>query len=310
MSIVSADRYSSTCSEADDGSITYDVVWQVRTNDVSDGPRQVLAATGLPKRGDTYTFGNDTDAFASCRSRSASYVGLEDTRRLWHVNLQYSTRGSSQNPDDNSNSPADPIDWSWKCKPATWHRMVAPDKDIDGRNLANAADEPFLPPPEVDKPLPMLILDKNHPTFDLADWAAAVGKVHPGELWGLAARAIKLKVWTAEPHWLGGGAMYFAHHMELEIEPTGHYFKPPNMGHREWFGNVDSDGKKIFRECLDELGVPHSRPQPLLQDGQRAPLGSPPLFFDQVAGPMARFKLEDEYDLSPILPAVLPGNFV
>lgn len=310
MSVVEAKPYSSRSSEADDGSIAYDVVWRVRTDNVSDGPAVVRTAPGLPKRGDTYSFGNDSDPFASCRSRSFSLVSLDETRRLWDVNLQYSTKGSSQNPDDNNSSPADPIDWSWHCEFSTWQRMIAPDKDIDSRALINTADEPFLPPPEVAKHLPLVVLDKNHPTLDLIDWAAAVGKVHPSELWGLAARAIKMKTWTVKPHWLGSGQMYWSNHIELEIDPAGHYYKPANMGHREKAGVDALTGLTKYVECVDLTGVPLARPVNLQINGTRLPDGLNTMFFDQVAGPLARFKLEDEYDLSPILPAVLPGNFV
>jgi len=267
-----------------------------------------LSAPGLPKRGDTYAFGADSDPFASCRGRTCSFRDANQTRKLFVVTSNYSTRGSSQDPGQSGND-TDPINWAWRCRLDTWTRMEAPDFDRNGRPFLNTVDEPFLPPPEKENPDPLIILEKNHLIVDLGVWAEAQGKVNSGVLWGLAARSVKLRKWVADPHWTGNGMMYWSFRMEIEIKFAGWYFQPPNLGHREFTGINPTTGAPIFREFRDEFWHPLARPQPLDMLGQALPAGANPVFFDQAGGLLQRFELEDEYDLSSILPATLPGNF-
>jgi hypothetical protein len=308
MSVVVVQYSESTANEAEDGSITYAAKWLVVTNATTDGPRTVLAASGLPKRGDTFTGGGDTDIYASCRSRSVALASVEDTRKKWIVSLEYSTKGSSQNPQDQSGGPQDPIDYTWKLKLNTWSRQIAPDTDQNGRALVNTANEPFLPPPEYEKQHGVVVLTKNNQTHDLIDWAAAIGKVNSVAMWGLGVRCLWLRSWDVDEHWLGNGNMYFANTLAVAIKGDGWYFKPPNMGHRAFV--FDPTGNKKARVILDELGVPVARPWPLDENGFALHADAVPLHFDQNIGALQKFELEEEYDLTPILPASLPGNFV
>lgn len=303
-----AKQLDSERSEGDDGTVTYSVRYRV-TTERGDGPAIAATASGLPQRGDTYSYGNETDPFASCRNRSIACESFNETAKLWIVTCSYSTKGSSQDPGQNG-SGTDPINWNWTARLDTWARMEAPDFDRNNRALVNAVWEPFLPPPERENPDPLIILEKNHPTINLTQWAEAQGKVDSVALWGLPAnRMVKLRKWTADPHWVGPGFMYWRWKLEVEVKFARWFFQPPNLGHREFVGVNPATGAPIWREIVDENWHPLARPVPLDAIGQKLPAGVDPLFFDQAAGPLRRFELEDEYDLSTILPATLPGNF-
>lgn len=306
MAVSSVQIVDITGNEADDGTVTYTTTWQVITTAATDGPSTVFNAASLPKRGDSLSgWGTDFDPNASCRSRSLSLASKDDTRRVWHVACNYSTKGSSQSPDDNG---GDPIDWKWNLSLGQADRTIAPDKDRNGRAFVNAAKEPFLPPPERELKLPVLHFTKNNPSIPLAAWTEAPGKVNSVAMWGVGVRLFKLASWTAKPHYVSGGRMYWEMALDVEVKWGGHYYQPPNLGHRELaFDGVA--GAVRPRAILDALAIPISRPALLGMFGEALPDGAAPLFFDQAAGPLQKFEIEEEYDLSTILPPVLPGNF-
>lgn len=308
MAVVAVTQLETEASEADDGTISYTSTYRVRTDSRSDGARTALAAGTLPKRGDYYSFGTDIDTTASCRTRSIKHEGVQDTAKTWLVTLNYSTKGSSQDPGDNQNG--EPIDWGWKCNLDTWTRMVAPETDRNGRALVNVNDEPFLPPPENEESDPLVILEKNHPSISLSAWSESQGKVNSVAMWGLqSTRMLKLRKWIANPHWVGPGQMYWKFRFEVEVKFDRYFFQPPNLGFHERVGVDPLTGKPKTRQIKDEFWMPAARPVALDAGGEQLPLGQVALFFDQAAGPLQRFELEDEYDLSTILPATLPGNF-
>jgi len=306
MSVTAVNYISTQGNEQDDGTIEYDVVLEAITNAATDGPRTVLAYAGTPKRGDLYAYGSDTDPTASCRSRSVTLRDVKETRKVWRISLKYSSKGSSQDPGGNSGG--DPIDFSWHVSLGTNSRMVAPDKDRNGRSFNNLALEPFLPPPEKEEKFPVLRFTKNATAINLTQFSEAPGKVNSAAMWGAGVRLFKLAEWTAEPHFIAPGQMYWSQAFTVEIKWGGHYFQPPNMGHRELAFNA-AKAQVEPRAIVDALFIPVSRPWPLGLFGEALAAGAPTLFFDQAAGPLQKFEIEDEYDLSQILPPVLPGNF-
>lgn len=309
MAVTGVHFLQSTCSEAQDGTTTYSAQWLVTTDSRTDSATTVRAAPGLPKRGDIFTDGTATDPYASCRSRTCRLSDVNETMKKWIVDLEYSSAGSSDNPDNNNQNPSDPIDWSWKVSGDGWQSMEAPEFDRNGRALVNVVNEPFLPPPEREKQQPLILLTKNHRTLDLSAWSSCQGKVNSNTQWGLTSRKVKLRKWSFEQRWIGNGEMYFANRLEVEVKFAGFYFQPPNLGTRELVG-INLDGTGDYRTLVDDDGYPYSCPMPLDQFGAQLLVGMPTQFFDQAAGALQKFELEDEYDFTNILPPVLPGNFI
>jgi hypothetical protein len=307
MAVTSVKLLNVDAAEADDGTIEYTSVYRVLTDARTDGPRVVLAASGLPKRGDTYSNASESDGAAWCRPRQVSLeLSQEESSKSWLVTCPFSAKGQSEDPQKDDK---DPIDWQWHCRLDTWTRMEAPDADRNGRPLVNVCNEPFLPPPEVENPDPLIILEKNHPFINLTQWAESQGKVNSTVQWGLSTRSIKLRKWTAEPHWIAPGLMYWKSRLDLEIKFQRWFFQPPNLGFREFAGIDPATGKPMWHEIRDEFWNVLARPVALDQNGEQLPAGAAALFFDQAGGPLQKFELEDEYDFSTILPATLPGNF-
>lgn len=313
MTVTAFNFIETTCTEADDGSREYDVTIEAITDAITDGAVTVLSHPSAPRRGNTYVFGSESDQAASCRSRSVRYRNRGETRKVWTLNAKYSTKGSEQNPTDSNSDGGqpDPIDWGWKAAGSTWIKPEAPDKDRNNRPFVNVNAEPFLPPPEKERHNPLLTLTKNQPQINLSKWADAQGKVNSVAMWSLDPRCVKLREWNWVEHWLGNGQMYFANTLVVEINRTGFYYQPPNMGFHERVG-VNADGTPKTRRIVDERKIPIARPVPLDDAGARALDGAAPLFFDQPGGVLRRFELEDEYDLAgqDILPLVIPGNFL
>lgn len=306
MSVTDVNYISTQGNEQEDGTIDYDVVVEAITNAVTDGAKTVLAYSGVPKRGDFYSYGGETDPTSSCRSRQVTLRDVKETRKVWRVALKYSSKGSSQDPGGNSGG--DPIDFGWHVSLATQSRMVAPDKDRNDRPFVNTALEPFLPPPEKEEYYPVLRFTKNATSINLTAFSEAPGKVNSVAMWGAGVRLFKLADWSAEPHYVGPGVMYWSQTFVVEVKWGGHYYQPANMGHRELAG-VRPDGTVIYKAILDDLKIPLARPVPLDINGAQSLAPAAPLFFDQAAGALQKFEIEDEYDLSTILPPVLPGNF-
>lgn len=305
MSVTSVQSLSAEGGYAEDLSRTYTARWRVVTNSRNDGPRTILSAAGLPKYGDPFAFGSDTDSNATVRSASASLESVDATLRSYIVTLQYSSRGGSADPQDNASD--DPTDWGWKISGDADVFMKAPETDIDGRALVNLVEEPFVV--EIEDPQPTLILEKNTKTISLTQWAQAQKKVNQNDIWGLPKRTVKLKKWAFAFAYTGPNQAYVQNRFEVGVNFSGFFFKPPNQGRRQKVG-VDIDGKAIYEAARGDDFTILSEPRNLDSAGAFLIDGGAPTFFDQVAGPLQRFKLEEEYDFSSIFPATLPGPFV
>jgi len=297
-----------------EGGLNEDLTWEYTayyraiTTSPNDGPNDIILNASCPQYGDAYTFGNDFNLFAWCRSVNVKLETAKESRLSWIVTANYSSKGAPQDPADKAIQ--NPADWSWRVSGSFSMQQRAPDKDIDDRALVNAAGEPFLPPPEIEDPQIVLVLEKNTPTIDLSLYADAGGKVNDAAIWGLNARCAKIMQWTFNFAWTAPGQAYVQNRWEVAVKLDGFYFQPLNIGHRAK-GDIDPDvGAAKMREATDEFWQPLSRPRLLDQFGDFLADGVNPLFFDQAAGPLQRFKLEDEFDFSQIFPPALPGPFV
>jgi hypothetical protein len=311
MSVSSVQAVASDSNRQEDFHRTYTIKFRVITDDVLDGPNTVLDGNGVPRLGDSYAFGNDTDGNATARTFAVKLMTEKDSRRLWEVTVSYSTQGGTSDKQSGGNgSGSSPIDWGWRVSGSFFSHMRAPTKDRNGRALVNLVQEPFLPPPEIDDPQLTIVLEKNHPTFSISTWANARGKVNSVAIWGLERRQLKLRAWPFQVHWVSQSFAYTSSRLEFQVNTNpGFYYEPLNCGFRELVG-FDEDGKAKYAVARSDDWVPLSRPRLLDEVGQFANDAADPVFFDQAAGDLQRFELEDEYDFSTFLPPALPGPFI
>lgn len=287
------------------GNVTYNVKYQILTSSRTDGILAILYTSGLPVFGDTYETVTESDGRASLRSASAEIADDSETLRKWIWSGVYSSKGTDS---DSNQSPqnTDQVDWAWKASGSFAMFMRSPEADKDGRALVNTTNEPFMPPPEIDDPQLELILEKNTPSLSLTSWSTTRGKVNSVTMWGLIPRAIKMRQWSWKVHYVSKSFAYIENRFDLGIKIAGHYYQPLNAGFRE-NGDLDIAGKRKYNYAKSEDGIPLASPRLLDVNGKFLVDGATPTFFDQVAGNTQRFKLEDEYDFSSILPAVIPG---
>jgi len=302
MSVADIGFLTVTGTDTEDFHRQYDVVVQVTCTSESDGPQTVLnGVRNTMPYGSSFVYGNHSDPYATLRAiRNARRT---EKRVVWHVDVQYSTKGSQRDPND---QPGDPLSWAWKVRGAFGSGQKWLTKDRNGRALVNSADEPFEDTPPIDDPLLILSLEKNTPTIDLDQWAEARGKVNDATLWGLQARRVRLMQWTWDIAYAGSGQPYVQNKFEVSINFDGYYYQPLDMGFREKTGLADNNGFPKYTTITVNGELP-TKPQFLDGFGSRLLLNIPPVYFDGIGGNPEPFELEDEYDFSQIFPSVLPG---
>jgi hypothetical protein len=301
VSVTNIGFISVSGTDTEDWHRQYDVVAQVTCSSESDGPQTVLnGVRSSLQYGSTFAYGNDSDPYATLRSiRNARRT---DKRKIWQVDLQYSTKGSQRDPAD---QPGDPLSWAWKVRGSFGSGQKWLTKDRTGRALVNSANEPFEDVPPIDNPLLILALEKNTATIDLDQWAEARGKVNDATLWGLSGRRVRLMQWAWDVAWTGNGQAYIVNKFEVSIDFDGYYYEPLDMGFREIDG-IDLDGNATYSPMLLKGELP-SKPLFLNGQGGRLAEGANPIYFDGVGDNPEPFELEDQYDFSTIFPATLPG---
>lgn len=307
MAVTDVNKISSELAEEPTGHRQYDVLYEVITNDANDGPQVVRQASGLPKIGDQYAYGNDSDPFAACVSRGPFRIrSIEQTRKVWSVPLQYSSRpAEGSNPENNGKD--NPVDWAWEVGGSFASYMKAVLKDRNGNAVVNAAGEPFIPAPEDDDPRMVLTLKKNTPSLNLATWSQFRGAVNADAIWGLQARMVRLAQWTFAVRRVGYYA-YIENNYELHINWDKWNFEPLNQGFREKIG-INLDGTPKYQEIVDARGQRVRMPHPLDAGGAKLLEGQPLIFYDGAAG-LNPYEIAKEQTFADIFPAALPGPFI
>ena len=156
-----------TCTEdTENNSVTYTLVYAVTTDDPMDGPKTVLAAPGLPERGDSYVYGNDEDENARLIERVASRP-FDNKRQYWYVTCSYTDAASDddESPKDKNGKPVDDPINARKIVNVQYSQLKIPAREAiwrensDGSVLAgrdkgergpvvNTANIAFIPSPE------------------------------------------------------------------------------------------------------------------------------------------------------------------
>lgn len=99
----------------DSGDRQYTAVYEVRVDDPLDGQNIVILASGIPRLGRPYSFGNDRDNTAFLRSLAPKRI--DATRLLWQVVATWTTADINNNSnggggeDSNGNPTDDPLQY-------------------------------------------------------------------------------------------------------------------------------------------------------------------------------------------------------
>jgi len=290
---------------------SYVSTFEVITDDVDDGPITAAAASGIPLRGDSYTFGNDYDTWCFAQEAKATLRSADETRKIWTVTVEYLHPDDQQAKDESTTGNyQDPVDMGWKISGSFSGEQVPTVKDKDGALIANSAEQVFLDPPLMkDANVDTLILSKNTATIDLSVRAELIGKVNEVAIWGLEPRQVKLRRWDYQIQWYGNGDSYVSNTWEFAIKSQkseidaseiGWTDELLDQGNRYIINAGENDPQKRYADIIRAGRVTVER---LDGNGQVLDADDPPEWL--------QFKVEDEVDFTDYdFPDPLPGPFV
>lgn len=190
-------------SSPDQVSYNYAAKYWVKCDSPLDGPKTILqyfkSTAGLPWFGDSFSFGNDTDTNAKCRSIAPSYVVNSEGWNEVDVKWEQSGGGSAEttpptNLDANGKETDDPEDWNDEVDSSFTQISVPVEKAIfrgftpEGGHpflrpgkvgpTVNSAMVPFDPPPEMEMDIEVVRFTKWQPDWDGAEGKKWIGRVN------------------------------------------------------------------------------------------------------------------------------------
>jgi hypothetical protein len=318
MAIVGSARPIESTLEVDDQfHRTYTSVYEVLTNDRTDGPGLILQASGIPAHGSAYVWQNSFDDYAFCTRYSVSFPSLGQTMKKWMVRVTHETPKDSKSGGRNTRQPSSsdpvngrqsPTDEPWEVSGTFSQFRRAVTKDKDNTPLENTVEEPFVPAIEIDDSRKILTLRKNLPTISLETWVDYSDSVNSNAIWGLQPRQVKLNQWRWQVRFYGPGYAYVENEWEFHIswdrnqagDMIGWTHEILNEGYRQLV-NAASNNPEVRYEEITIKDQPLSKPALLDSDGVLMQHGATP-YYNQ-------FKIYKERDFASLgLPDPLPGG--
>jgi len=213
MSATWVGRTNWSVNRDEDGHREYTLESKVVCTSVLDGPASVLTASGLPAVGTYWFFGGDVDVWAYCwPTASATPMVSDEPGYWWKVTQKFSTkpykRCQSQSIEDPLLEPAR-ISGSFNSSPYTTL------KDRNGDLIESSSHESIAV--EYDISDHIVVIEMNVASLDIAELVEYNNTLNDAELWGVAARKIRLvnPTWTRNVY--GTCNYYFTVHYEFAI---------------------------------------------------------------------------------------------
>lgn len=304
-----------------EGNHEYVNVYHVYTDDIDDAADTARGSSavsaGLPDYKASWSWGNDSNAFALAQSRMAELVETDEAQpyyKKWRVTINYTTAGDPRDSSGGGGSGSgsregiqDPTDEQWRISGSYVQTTERTSVDRHGERITNSAEEEVLA--DVPSGYDTLILSGNTSTIDLVVRAAAIGKCSEKPMWGLEKRQVFLSQWAYEVKYKASTA-YVAHRLEWWIAPP----KDPDTEEGLWnFVYLDQG----TREKVSDLEDPKLRYKPILVRDVPASLpldlNGRILNLDTFPeGKLIAKEVIDEYDFlakMTFLPNPIPGPF-
>ncbi len=295
------------CTVDADYHFTYTTVYKCQMTSAQDGPNTVASHAIIPRYGDSYEVGNDSNSDAFAVGAEVKRIPNDGTRLHWTVTVTHSTKQqNTRNTTTQFTNPlAEPVKISGSFQRGT--RIV--DRERDGKILMNSSEEPFKL--EVPYGHDTLVLEINTATIALLQRAKAMFKTNKLTIWGLPAYALLLTQWNYDILWYGRNP-YAKNRLEFEIS----YDVDKDNNFIGWDRSILDEGFRILfdrskKDPNDRYVVPMPNDAPLahpiLLDGN----GS---WLDIAANPDGKWLTKKpirDYDfhLLTFLPDPLPGPF-
>jgi len=186
--------YGAIVTEDKDGVLEYERKFQLRVDNVKDGPDAARLAPGVPRRGALYI--TDTERNLNARCVSVVAQASPEGFYLREVVCRYSTGfGDPELHDEN------PIERPAKLTWGSVKEARVPQVDIYGDAYINSAEQPFEPPYEIQDSLLTLHVEVNLSSFDelkIVEFENAVNETH---FLGWEPGAVKCESITEKEEW-------------------------------------------------------------------------------------------------------------
>ena len=297
---------------------TYTSVYQVIA-DTTDGPVAVANAIGIPSYGSSFSYGNETDFWAFCKSVSVDHAGrIKDPqtsveRQKWLLTVTHTSVPSDTDPGKSRDNPlldTPVVGGSFQQYIKNAYR------DKDGDPIVNTAKDPYIPPPTIEDSYDTLTISFNTAFLNLSFRAGFRNTVNSSAIWNLGVRRVKMMQWNYRVLYAGSGMKYIRNDFEFLISyrehPTadvvtgntnevGWFTTLPNSGYRYYdTGTISADNEKIFKA----EDVPTNTPGNLKSNGDKA---APT---DNQNWNVFAIEGEKDFSTIPGMPVALPGPFV
>lgn len=170
----------------EDGWVFYHAKWLVKCMSIEDGPDVVLHATGLPKWGDPWVYGNDSrpDVFCLPKRVAIPYRGPEPENTpgfYWLVETTFSNKASF-------------IGSEPRISGSFVNYMKEAGKDRFGDLIASKPNKEMFhgPPAEFDAHRMSVRIEVVLATINLGTFGALIDNVNSVVMWGCPIRCVKL----------------------------------------------------------------------------------------------------------------------
>jgi len=258
MSVKSVDVANVFGGVAEDGERKYTKIYKVRTTDAKDGPIIARQATGIENYGDTYSYGNESDAGAYAISISAALKHIDKTVKDWLTTVVFSSQ--PQTIEGSLNERGDPIDNPLQ-RPVRWSGSFVKmqellERDKDGSPIINTAGD-LLEGLTRARSLPNLRAIRNTANVDLVKWAEYSDAVNSDNWLGLSPRMAQVQDITFTPT-IAGPYRYFETTYDFLINFKTFDKKYENRGMRARASEGEAPEKIsgiVEPAFLDEYGV-------------------------------------------------------
>lgn len=257
----------------------YRCTWVVVTDDDDDLAITVLSYADIPDYGDTFAYGNDTDAYAICRRVTASRPDPQGAPKHWVVTAEFGRLGRT--PDE----PADPTQpWTrsarWSIQQADY--MAVFDEDVAGAAVRNSAGQRYDPPAEVERANTLIHVTYYKAALKLSVLDQYRYSINNATFWGYAAERLRINQLVADEQ-EENGVNYWEVRVQVEAKADD------GSGNNTWAKRILDEGvlERVWVEGsgsgsgagawtyvlpTDDNDVTHTVSH--LLDGDGGPLGS------------------------------------
>lgn len=242
------DKYGNTTA-------TYELEYSVKLASYLGGANAALNAvdskdgTRIPRKGEPYRFGDDSDSTATCQEVSATRISqTDDGGALYTVTARFGNSGAE--PEEKEPSEDDPFTFDASYA----QQSIALETDLDGRRVANAVGEPYNPSPERTLDVVRFTLKRTEARNPLRHMVGFQSFVNATEFWTFPPQTLKMLIC---PNWDGRkwNVTY-----NVEFNPLG--YRPAIMERGfHYYESEETEGAEGETESGDATETPENGTQ-------------------------------------------------